>query len=164
MFTAGDAAFLKKAEKRMVDLIHRSRILAFASHSRPLVELYCDRAIWLDNGEIRQYGPTSEVYAAYLSSIAQVERRSAVSHRGHSPRPDHVSPGGPLYLIEAAPSNCVAAARSSLSVLKFLHLHSKKRPPPLRETAIRSDGCGGRIWSRTYLDGVEEIRVKLDLN
>jgi ABC-type polysaccharide/polyol phosphate transport system ATPase subunit len=70
MFAAGDAAFLKKAEKRMVDLIYRSKILAFASHSRPLVELYCDRAIWLDNGEIRQYGPTSEVYAAYLSSIA----------------------------------------------------------------------------------------------
>jgi ABC-2 type transport system ATP-binding protein len=68
IFSAGDAAFIKKAEKRMIDLITRSSILVFASHAENLVEQFCDKAIWLDNGEIRQFGPAREIYQAYLGS------------------------------------------------------------------------------------------------
>jgi ABC-2 type transport system ATP-binding protein len=69
IFGAGDAAFMKKAENRMTDLIERSSILVFASHAFALVERFCDRAIWLDGGEIRRDGPIKEVYEAYVSSI-----------------------------------------------------------------------------------------------
>jgi ABC-type polysaccharide/polyol phosphate transport system ATPase subunit len=69
IFAAGDAVFMKKAEKRMVDLITRSSILVFASHANALVEQFCDKGIWLDNGEIRRYGPIKEVNQAYLSAI-----------------------------------------------------------------------------------------------
>lgn len=69
IFGAGDAAFMKKAEKRMMDLIARSSILVFASHAPGLAEQFCDRAIWLDAGEIRQDGPIKEIYQAYLGSI-----------------------------------------------------------------------------------------------
>ena len=34
-----------------------------------LAERFCDKAIWLDGGEIRQSGPIEEVYQAYLGSI-----------------------------------------------------------------------------------------------
>jgi ABC-type polysaccharide/polyol phosphate transport system ATPase subunit len=70
IFGAGDAAFMKKAEKRMVDLIARSSILVFASHSPALAEQFCDTAIWLDAGEIRHNGPIMEVHQAYLASIS----------------------------------------------------------------------------------------------
>lgn len=69
VFGAGDAAFMKKAERRMVDLIARSSILVFASHAPGLAEQFCDRAIWLDSGEIRQDGPIKEVHQAYLASV-----------------------------------------------------------------------------------------------
>lgn len=69
MFGAGDAAFIKKAEKRMTELITRSNILVFASHAQALVQRFCDKAIWLDDGHIRQIGPTAEVGAAYLASV-----------------------------------------------------------------------------------------------
>jgi len=68
VFGAGDAAFMKKAEKRMVDLIDRSNILIFASHAPDLAKQFCNRAIWLDGGEIRQDGPVAEVFQAYLGS------------------------------------------------------------------------------------------------
>lgn len=70
IFGAGDAAFMKKAERRMVDLIARSSILVFASHAPGIVEKFCDNAIWLENGEIRQNGSIKEVQEAYLSSVA----------------------------------------------------------------------------------------------
>ena len=69
MFGAGDASFIKKAEKRMTKLISRSNILVFASHSQVLVENFCDKAIWLEDGCIQEIGPVAEVGAAYLGSV-----------------------------------------------------------------------------------------------
>lgn len=71
IFAAGDAAFLKKAEKRMIDLITSSSILVLASHTREVVERFCDHAIWLDNGEVRQIGPIAEINEAYLDATMQ---------------------------------------------------------------------------------------------
>ena len=68
MFGAGDAAFIKKAEKRMIDLIDSSNILVFASHSQSLVEKFCDKAIWLENGRIRAIGPVAEIGREYLET------------------------------------------------------------------------------------------------
>jgi homopolymeric O-antigen transport system ATP-binding protein len=70
VFGAGDAAFMKKAEKRMESLIDRSSILVFASHSPSLAERFCERGIWLDGGEILQSGPIKAVSEAYLASVA----------------------------------------------------------------------------------------------
>ena len=70
VFGAGDASFVKKAEKRMLDLIHRSDILVFASHASALVEQFCEKAIWLQDGKIVQYGPIKDVNAAYLSYVS----------------------------------------------------------------------------------------------
>jgi ABC-type polysaccharide/polyol phosphate transport system ATPase subunit len=70
IFGAGDAAFMKKAEKRMVDLIARSSILVLASHSPAVAEQFCDTAIWMDAGEIRREGPIKEVHQAYLASVS----------------------------------------------------------------------------------------------
>jgi ABC-type polysaccharide/polyol phosphate transport system ATPase subunit len=69
IFGAGDAAFIKKAEKRMTDLIHRSNIFVFASHAPGLIEKFCDKAIWLDNGRIREIGSVAHVNEAYADSI-----------------------------------------------------------------------------------------------
>ena len=54
----------------MVSLIDRSSILAFASHATELAKRFCDRAIWLDGGEIRHDGPIKEVSQAYIASTA----------------------------------------------------------------------------------------------
>ncbi|HEY8277826.1 MAG TPA: ATP-binding cassette domain-containing protein [Methyloceanibacter sp.] len=69
VFGAGDAAFMKKAEKRMESLIDRSSILVFASHTPGVAERFCDQGIWLDGGEIRQGGSIQAVSEAYLASI-----------------------------------------------------------------------------------------------
>ncbi len=67
---AGDASFIKRAESRLVDLIQRSKILVLASHSTMLAERFCSRAIWLDNGAIRDDGPVAEISRNYLASVA----------------------------------------------------------------------------------------------
>jgi len=67
IFAAGDESFLKKAERRMSNLIAQSSILVFASHAIELLERFCTKAIWIDGGEIRELGPIKDVYAHYAS-------------------------------------------------------------------------------------------------
>jgi ABC-2 type transport system ATP-binding protein/lipopolysaccharide transport system ATP-binding protein len=48
MAGAGDASFLEKAKRRMEEFVRSSSILVLASHSMPLLEQWCNRAILLD--------------------------------------------------------------------------------------------------------------------
>jgi lipopolysaccharide transport system ATP-binding protein len=64
--SVGDADFQHKAEARLRDLVSGTKILAIASHSRELVEAVCNRAIWLEHGQIKMDGPVTEVVPAYF--------------------------------------------------------------------------------------------------
>jgi ABC-2 type transport system ATP-binding protein len=62
---AVDAAFLEKARGRLSDLVDRSGLLVFASHSDEFLRSLCTSAIWMEQGHIRQQGPLQEVLVAY---------------------------------------------------------------------------------------------------
>ena len=65
---AGDAAFLTKARRRMEDFVSGTSILVLASHSLPLLEEWCNRAVLLDHGRIAAEGSVAEVAAAYTAA------------------------------------------------------------------------------------------------
>jgi len=71
VFGAGDATFLKKAEERMHNLIHRARIFVFASHAPSLLKQFCNKALFLEAGTIQAFGPLDEVVALYDERISQ---------------------------------------------------------------------------------------------
>ncbi|TWS20838.1 ABC transporter ATP-binding protein [Tsukamurella asaccharolytica] len=73
---AVDAEFMRKARKRLSALVERSGILVFASHSNEFLAQLCDRAMWIDHGEIRQEGGIEEVVTSYEGpdSGAQVRK------------------------------------------------------------------------------------------
>ena len=62
---AVDAAFMVKARDRLVDLVKRSGMLVFASHSDELLFELCNTAIWMDEGHMRMQGTLREVLTAY---------------------------------------------------------------------------------------------------
>ena len=62
---AVDAEFMKKARIRLQELVARSGILVFASHSNEFLAQLCDRALWIDHGAIRMDGGIEEVMHAY---------------------------------------------------------------------------------------------------
>lgn len=78
---AVDAAFLEKARDRLNDLVRRSGILVFASHSDEFLMELCTTAIWMDEGRMRMHGDLREVLTAYkgrdpfegISAEARVE-------------------------------------------------------------------------------------------
>jgi ABC-2 type transport system ATP-binding protein len=65
---AVDAAFLEKSKKRLAELVERSGLLVFASHSDEFLRELCDTAIWMEHGRVRQQGELEDVLSAYRSS------------------------------------------------------------------------------------------------
>jgi ABC-2 type transport system ATP-binding protein len=74
---AVDAEFLAKARLRLNELVERSGILVFASHSDEFLADLCDTAIWMDQGQIREHGPLREVLHHYKGRdvLAELESR-----------------------------------------------------------------------------------------
>ncbi|MFB9906398.1 galactan export ABC transporter ATP-binding subunit Wzt/RfbE [Allokutzneria oryzae] len=62
---AVDAEFMEKARDRLKDLVKRSGLLVFASHSDELLIELCDSVIWMDRGQIKQQGSLREVLTDY---------------------------------------------------------------------------------------------------
>lgn len=66
---AGDAGFIKKAEARLNNLIQQSRIVVLATHSDAMIQRDCNKAMWLDEGQIKEWGDAKEVVARYARSV-----------------------------------------------------------------------------------------------
>src|SRR5699024_4092652 len=60
-----DAAFMSKARVRLEELVKRSGILVFASHSNDFLAQLCNTALWIDKGEIRSAGEVADVVGEY---------------------------------------------------------------------------------------------------
>ncbi len=62
---AVDAAFMAKARGRLQEMVERSGILVFASHSNDFLAQLCNTALLIEHGTIQQAGLVDEVVEAY---------------------------------------------------------------------------------------------------
>ncbi len=76
VLAVGDAAFRRKARKKMMDLLHSGISVLFVSHNMALVSSLTSRCIYLDHGRLIAQGPSEEVTSVYLSDAI---KRSGVS-------------------------------------------------------------------------------------
>lgn len=68
VLSVGDARFRKKSYARMKELIsQKDRTVVIVSHdSKTLLDL-CDKLLWINDGEVMQFGETKAVLSAYDS-------------------------------------------------------------------------------------------------
>lgn len=64
-----DLEYQNKALEKMEKLIKGGACVIFVSHDLESIKKYCDRVIWLDNGEIVKEGKPGEVVEEYRKSI-----------------------------------------------------------------------------------------------
>ncbi|MSR56197.1 MAG: ABC transporter ATP-binding protein [Planctomycetaceae bacterium] len=69
VLSAGDMAFQKKARKRMEDMIATARLIVMVSHDMQSLLKFCNRALWLDHGQIQMIGKPLDVIAAYTEAM-----------------------------------------------------------------------------------------------
>jgi len=63
--TAGDEAFIKKANARLQMLVDQAHIIVIASHNRSTLQRICTRGLLLEGGRIKHSGTLDEVLDAY---------------------------------------------------------------------------------------------------
>jgi ABC-type polysaccharide/polyol phosphate transport system ATPase subunit len=65
VLAVGDAAFQEKCFKKIHEFRNSGKSLLCVSHASGMVQELCDKAIWLDHGEVMMSGPIAEVMEAY---------------------------------------------------------------------------------------------------
>ncbi len=78
---AGDSYFATKSVERMKKLTNSGCTLLLVSHSRGQILEFCEKALWIDEGKIRAFGPVEEITAAYDATMLR-QNSSAESDRG----------------------------------------------------------------------------------
>lgn len=66
ILSVGDQHFQDKCFAKLMELKKSGKTIVIVSHSLESVRQFCDRSIWLYNGEIRMDGKTNEVLDEYI--------------------------------------------------------------------------------------------------
>lgn len=79
--SVGDKGFAAKCLKRMRKLKEEGKTIVFISHSLPQVRDFCDTAMWIEGGMLKEYGDINEVcdhyaeYVDYYNGLSKANRK-----------------------------------------------------------------------------------------
>jgi lipopolysaccharide transport system ATP-binding protein len=73
VLAVGDENFQKKCIKRMEGFLEVGKTILFCSHGMFHVKKICQKAIWLDRGQVKSMGNASEVVNDYLDFMREQE-------------------------------------------------------------------------------------------
>lgn len=75
ILSVGDVSFQNKSKNKMMGMIKGGTTVLFVSHSLGQIEDLCDRAVWLEKGEMKMIGPAKEVCNKYYFNTMKKNRR-----------------------------------------------------------------------------------------
>ena len=73
VLAVGDEAFTHRCLDKFAEFRRRGRTVLLVTHSLDLVSRFCDEALWLDAGVMREQGDPRRVIDAYLLDVAESE-------------------------------------------------------------------------------------------
>ena len=82
--SVGDKGFAQKCLNKMEELKDEGKTIVFISHSLPQVRGFCDTAIWLEGGHLREMGDIDTVcdhYAEYVDSYNALPVKEKIAER-----------------------------------------------------------------------------------
>ena len=88
VLAVGDEAFQKKCIRHMEAFLEQGKSLLFCSHSTYHVRKLCQKALWIDHGEVRLSGAAAEVTLAYEDYLRDIEAQAAEEHSEARHAPD----------------------------------------------------------------------------
>ncbi len=79
--SVGDKGFAQKCINKMKELKAQGKTIVFISHSLPQVRDFCDTAMWIEGGMLKEYGQIDEVcdhyaeYVDYYNSLNAADKK-----------------------------------------------------------------------------------------
>jgi lipopolysaccharide transport system ATP-binding protein len=81
VLAVGDAVFQRKCLGRMQDVATEGRTVLIVSHQLDMIQSFCSRAIWLNNGRVAADGEANVVVSQYLHSVFDTALSVALENR-----------------------------------------------------------------------------------
>ncbi|MBZ5558616.1 MAG: ABC transporter ATP-binding protein [Acidobacteriia bacterium] len=100
VLAVGDEAFTHKCLDKFGEFRRRGKTILLVTHSLPLVERFCDEAIWLDGGRALAHGDPKRVVDAYLTKVEEGEGQLLAATTAKAVE---------TAVVEAAPANMFEA-------------------------------------------------------
>ncbi len=144
VLSVGDQEFSRKCLNRILELKHSGTTSLFCSHSIYQVEALCDRAIWLDHGEIKKIGDTKSVTTAYneellLKNIQTADAYPQNAKNKNAPVRTHFGEINFLKNGESIKNNAVFKSRIDDLSIRVCYI-TKDRNPTLAVSIRRANG------------------------
>ena len=173
VLSVGDAYFVGKATKRMINLCDQGKALIFVSHSNSAVQMLCDTVLWLDNGGIRMIGPAEHVLKLYEEDYRRqedVQTREGNARR-HLSGTNQAVPGEmdsvSIYRVRLRPIGTNMAFEDTHYIRK-LTISGNGLPEQDINLAIADESSDGKIplldilgseWGRLYTKMSHDCRI-----
>ncbi|WIY61168.1 teichoic acids export ABC transporter ATP-binding subunit TagH [Bacillus arachidis] len=125
--SVGDQTFADKCLQRMNEFKEQGKTIFFVSHSLGQVKKFCTKALWLEYGEIRDYGPIEEVMPKYESFLKEYKAMSKEEQQKFKKEAMEKQAGKGLEKVNAAPEDDPKEITDSVSLLRGKHSHHKKK-------------------------------------
>lgn len=87
--SVGDGVFAKRSFDRVMQLRERGTALLLCSHALFHIDLFCERTLWLHQGQIKLFGPTAVVLPQYQEFLDGFHPPNLPAH---DPMPQPASP------------------------------------------------------------------------
>lgn len=81
--SVGDRAFAEKSLAKMQEFKERGKTMIFVSHSLGQVKEFCDKVLWLEYGQVKEYGPTEEVAKNYEIFLKKFKKMNKVQREAY---------------------------------------------------------------------------------
>lgn len=122
VLAVGDGRFHLKCFSRFEELKAAGTTIVFVSHSLAMVRTICDRAVWLERGEVRALGTTGEVLDQYEPFLLRGSRVGQPQPKAATPSVTAVLQASQQLTVTPAEPDPADAASSTPS-LALVGLH-----------------------------------------
>ena len=146
--SVGDGAFARKSFDRIMELKDRGATILFCSHAMYHVQALCSRALWLEGGCVRMWGPAPKVTAAYETSLVM-----------DAPSPKGASDSKDLIAESALPKSAVAQFEADFSTQGAQVRKAPDGTAVLTGIEFRADGVVARELAIHSGQTTLELRV-----
>ena len=82
--SVGDRTFNQRCIDKIYEFKAQGKTIFFVSHSLGAIENLCDKAIWMHEGEMKEFGPTEQVIESYTNFIKwyrQLPRKEQITYK-----------------------------------------------------------------------------------
>ncbi|WP_315831402.1 ABC transporter ATP-binding protein [Bradyrhizobium prioriisuperbiae] len=67
---AGDASFMVKAQARIDSFVRKASVLVLASHNLEICRRWCNKGVWLQQGQVQAFGKIADVIESFRATVA----------------------------------------------------------------------------------------------